>query len=115
MHTLTAPALAAALREIADQLDAAPAGLALDGWLRLKLDHYSDRSEADRIADVDMLADCLGLNPSDEERSGAWWEHRATDRTRYRGFLLDVGTQIAGPRRCACGATCTHATAVHAA
>jgi len=72
MHTITAPALAAALREIADRLDTTPVDLAVDGWLRLKLDHYSDRAEADRIADIDQLAACLDLNASVEERSGAW-------------------------------------------
>ncbi|GGK09507.1 hypothetical protein GCM10010123_44240 [Pilimelia anulata] len=61
--------------------------------------------EAAAVGAVDAHAAALGVPAATGKEHGTW-KHGVS--RNWDGFGIDVNTRVAGPRVCACGATCTH-------
>jgi hypothetical protein len=109
--TITPAQTAVRLREVAAILDTATEDTPLSVRLSLDINKYEPgtvalREQTSRVAAIDALAKLFDLTPKPTKLSASYWEHDA-HRT-VGGFYLSVATQIDPPRRCACGAECTH-------
>lgn len=109
--TITPAQTAVRLREVAAILDTGTEDTPLSVRLSLDINKYqlgtgALRDQATRVAAIDALAKLFDLTPEPTKLSTSDWEHEA-HRT-VGGFYLSVATDIEPPRRCACGAECTH-------
>ncbi|GIG58768.1 hypothetical protein Lfu02_31400 [Longispora fulva] len=105
--------LADKLRAIADTLDAHPDANRMQAHLFLDVREYGTaaiRNEAERVALVDGIAALFGLTAAPVSLSADYWHHKATALHVPDAVAFTVKTSIASPRRCACGADCTHST-----
>ena len=104
--------VAAALAELAAELETAATDHPLTAHVYVHIDGYGSTGEPARRAAVDAVAAAFGLTPTVApiSRGSASWEYRAArDDDPAVGFSVNVRASIAAPAVvCGCGVACTH-------